>query len=566
MRNGQQAALALDAIALLDALEIPDAIVGGFDWGARTADIIAALWPERCRGLVSVSGYLIGSQQANRDPLPPAAELAWWYQYYFATDRGRAGYDRYRREFARLIWQTASPQWAFDDATFDRSAASFDNPDHVDIVIHNYRWRLGIAAGRAAVRRARTAARRASADHRPDDHAGGRRERRAASGAGAYRASFTGPYAHRLVAGGVGHNLPQEAPREFAHAVLDVETAAMIRSIVHRLAGDAAELPDEGALGPVRRRDGLAQLGAADARRPSADASCSSTSGPTPASTGSAPPPYLRAWDAKYRGRRSHHRRRAHPGVRLRARSRERVARTRDLGIEYPVAIDSDYGVWNAFANHYWPAIYLADATGRIRFHHFGEGEYAATEMMIQRLLADAGAPDVDQDLVMVEPQGPRGRCRLADTRSPESYLGYGQSDGLRVARIRRNSTNRTTTSPPLGFASTPGISRGNWTVARHAAILNQPGGRIAFQFRARDVNLVMGPDTRGREIPFRVLLDGQAVGDARAVRMSHADGRGTVRDQNTYQLIRQAGPIVERRFEIEFLEAGVEGYCFTFG
>ena len=147
VRNGQQAALAVDAIALMDALGIADAVVGGFDWGARTAAILAALWPERCRGLVSVSGYLIGSQQANRDPLPPAAELAWWYQYYFATDRGRSGYDRYRREFARLIWQTASPNWSFDDATFERSAASFDNPDHVDIVIHNYRWRLGLAPG-----------------------------------------------------------------------------------------------------------------------------------------------------------------------------------------------------------------------------------------------------------------------------------------------------------------------------------------------------------------------------------------------------------------------------------
>src|SRR5690242_8514237 len=146
-RNGQQAALAVDAVALMDALNIPKAIFGGYDWGARTADIVAALWPERCKALVSVSGYLIGSQAANSTPLPPAGELAWWYQFYFATERGRAGYARYRKEFAKLIWRLASPRWAFDDATFDRSAAAFDNPDHVDIVIHNYRWRLGLAEG-----------------------------------------------------------------------------------------------------------------------------------------------------------------------------------------------------------------------------------------------------------------------------------------------------------------------------------------------------------------------------------------------------------------------------------
>jgi len=146
-RNGQQAVLAVDIIALMDALNIGRAILGGFDWGARTADIIAALWPERCKGLVSVSGYLIGSQQAGQVPLPPPAELQWWYQYYFATERGRAGYERYRRDFAKLIWQIASPKWNFDEATFARSAAAFDNPDHVSIVIHNYRWRLGLAEG-----------------------------------------------------------------------------------------------------------------------------------------------------------------------------------------------------------------------------------------------------------------------------------------------------------------------------------------------------------------------------------------------------------------------------------
>ena len=181
-RNGQQAALAADAVALLDALEIPEAIVGGFDWGARTAAIVAALWPERCTGLVSVSGYLIGSREANRKPLPPAAELAWWYQFYFATERGRLGYEQYRGEFARLIWRTASPRWAFDDATFERTAAALDNPDHVAIVIHNYRWRIGVADGEARFDDARGTTGHGSRDRRSDRHARGRRERRAAPG------------------------------------------------------------------------------------------------------------------------------------------------------------------------------------------------------------------------------------------------------------------------------------------------------------------------------------------------------------------------------------------------
>src|SRR5262245_25128924 len=148
-RNGQQGAIAVDAIALMDALRIDKAVIGGCDWGARTACILAAVWPERCKALVSVSGYLIGSQEQNRMPLPPKAELDWWYQYYFATERGRAGYEKYTRDFAKLIWQTASPKWNFDDATFNRSAAAFDNPDHVAISIHNYRWRLGLAEGEA---------------------------------------------------------------------------------------------------------------------------------------------------------------------------------------------------------------------------------------------------------------------------------------------------------------------------------------------------------------------------------------------------------------------------------
>jgi len=225
VRNGQPAAIAVDTIALMDALKIEKAVLAGFDWGARTVNIVSALWPERCKATVSVSGYLIGSQQAGKMPLPPSAELQWWYQFYFATDRGRTGYDKYRHDFSKLIWQLASPKWAFDDATFDRSAASFNNADHVAVVIHNYRWRLGLADGEAKY----------------DDL-----ERRLAEGPvitvptitlegdangaphpepGAYAKKFSGRYEHRTITGGVGHNLPQEAPQAFAEAIIDVAKA-----------------------------------------------------------------------------------------------------------------------------------------------------------------------------------------------------------------------------------------------------------------------------------------------------------------------------------------------------
>jgi pimeloyl-ACP methyl ester carboxylesterase len=220
-RNAQQSAIASDAIALMDALKIDKAIIAGFDWGARTVNIMAALWPERVEAMVSVSGYLIGSQELNKMPLPPTAELQWWYQYYFATERGRAGYEKYRREFSKLIWQVASPKWAFDDATFNRSAAAFDNPDHVAIVIHNYRWRLALAEGEAKyddlekrlatfpVIAVPTITLQGDVDGapRPDPSA--------------YAKKFSGRYQHRSVAG-AGHNLPQESPQAFAQAVVDV--------------------------------------------------------------------------------------------------------------------------------------------------------------------------------------------------------------------------------------------------------------------------------------------------------------------------------------------------------
>jgi pimeloyl-ACP methyl ester carboxylesterase len=221
-RNGEQAALALDVIALMDALEIKHATIAGFDWGARTACIVAALWPKRCRGLVSVSGYLIGSQEAGKRPLPPEAELQWWYQYYFATERGRAGYDKFRRDFAKLIWQTASPKWNFDDAMFERSAASFDNPDHVAIVIHNYRWRLGLADGEAEYAKLEQRLAEGPAIAVPTITLEGDANGAPHPEPSAYATKFTGTYSHRTIEGGVGHNLPQEAPAAFADAVIDV--------------------------------------------------------------------------------------------------------------------------------------------------------------------------------------------------------------------------------------------------------------------------------------------------------------------------------------------------------
>jgi len=221
LRNGQPAALAMDAIALMDALKIERALLGGFDWGARTADIVAALWPERVKALVAVSGYLIGSQAAGKQPLPPQAELQWWYQFYFATERGRLGYDQNRHDFNKLIWQLASPKWQFDDATYDRSAAAFDNPDHVAIVIHNYRWRMGLAEGEprydAIEQRLATGPAIGVPTITMEGDANGAPHPPPA----AYRAKFTGKYEHRTIGGGIGHNLPQEAPKDFAQAVLD---------------------------------------------------------------------------------------------------------------------------------------------------------------------------------------------------------------------------------------------------------------------------------------------------------------------------------------------------------
>jgi len=222
VRNGQQSVVALDIVALMDVLKIEKATLAGFDWGARTADIIAALWPERCKGLVSVSGYLIGSQEGGKAPLPPEAELQWWYQFYFATERGRIGYDKNRRDFAKLIWQLASPKWEFDDATFDRSAGSFDNPDHVAIVVHNYRWRLALAEGESKYDDLEKKLATGPVISVPTITLEGDANGAPHPEPSAYAKKFSGKYANRIIKGGVGHNLPQEAPRAFAEAVINV--------------------------------------------------------------------------------------------------------------------------------------------------------------------------------------------------------------------------------------------------------------------------------------------------------------------------------------------------------
>jgi thiol-disulfide isomerase/thioredoxin len=274
--------------------------------------------------------------------------------------------------------------------------------------------------------------------------------------------------------------------------------------------------------------------------------------------------PYVRAWNAKYVDKGL-----TVVGVHTPEFGFEHnvdnvVPRAREFGVDYPIALDNDFGVWQAFANHFWPALYIADTDGRIRYHHFGEGEYAMSEMVIQQLLIDAGADGIDQGLVAVEPRGLEVAADLRTLQSPETYVGYGQSTAFASedsAAFDEPHVYAARARLPLNYWDLAG----KWTVARHAAVVNEPGGRIAFQFHARDVNLVMGPASREASIPFRVFLDGQ-VADGALGSDVESEGRGVVKEQRTYQLIRQSGQIDDRRFEIEFLDAGVEAYCFTFG
>ncbi|MCR2765158.1 redoxin domain-containing protein [Microbacterium sp. zg.B48] len=337
----------------------------------------------------------------------------------------------------------------------------------------------------------------------------------------------------------------------------------LVRSIAHRLAGDRELLPDEGRLPSFDRATGWLQ---SDPLTPVAlrgrvvlvdfwTYTCVNWLRTLP---------YLSAWHAKY----------ADAGLSIigvhtpefgfEHSLRNVRMQAQDLGVRYPVAIDNDYGVWDEFANHYWPALYIADAAGRIRFHHYGEGEYERTEMVIQRLLVDAGSPRVDRELVLVDPVGVEVAADWRSLQSPETYLGYAQSAGFAsedpAAFDRRHAYSGAARLPLNGWDLT-----GEWTVTSQAVVADRSGGRISFAFHARDVNLVMGPARAGESIPFRILLDGEAVGDSRGTDAA-ADGTGVVLDQKTYQLVRQPEPIVDRLFEIEFGSPGVEAYCFTFG
>ena len=338
--------------------------------------------------------------------------------------------------------------------------------------------------------------------------------------------------------------------------------SGLIRSIAHRLAGDVVELPDEGRLASF---DGATAWLNSDPLTP-ADLrgrvvlvdfwtyTCVNWLRTLP---------YLRAWAAKYRddgltviGVHT-------PEFDFEGNLENVTAQTRALGVEYPVAVDTDYAIWSAFANHFWPALYLADGDGHIRFHHFGEGEYPMTEMVIQQLLA-AGGDDVDTDLVMVEPHGLEVAADWPTLASPETYVGYRQSNGF----AQEDSGNLDAPDVyvvPNELHRNEWALSGTWTVAGHAAIANEPGAGISFRFHARDVNLVMGPSAPGASIRFRVSLDGQLATDAHGTDVD-TDGTGAVREQRTYQLIRQSGAISDRLVHIEFLDAGIEAYCFTFG
>ena len=337
----------------------------------------------------------------------------------------------------------------------------------------------------------------------------------------------------------------------------------LIRSIVHRLAGEEGALPVEGHLASF---EGATEWLNSDPLTPEGlrgrvvlvdfwTYTCINWLRTLP---------YLQAWAAKYRddgltviGVHT-------PEFDFEGNIDNVIAQSRRLGVGYPIAVDSEYAIWGAFANHYWPAVYIADEEGRIRFHHFGEGEYPMTEMVIQQLLRGAGADGIDQDLVMVEPHGLEVAADWGTLQSPETYVGYRQSTGFAQEGVASNDSPRAYTLPERLRRNEWGLS-GNWTVAGHAAALNEPDGRIAFQFHARDLNLVMGPTSPGASIPFRVFLDGQLANDERGSDVD-PDGSGMVNDQRTYQLVRQPGAITDRLFEVEFLDAGVEAYCFTFG
>ncbi len=552
LRNGEQAVPALDTIALMDALELDSAILAGFDWGARTADICAALWPERCDGLVSVSGYLIGSQAAGMQPLPPAAELQWWYQYYFATERGRAGYDANRHDFAKLIWRTASPKWDFDDATFDRSAASFDNPDHVAITIHNYRWRLGLADGEAEY----------------DEF-----EKRLAEAP-----VITVP---TITLEGDANGAPHARSERVRGKVLGLLLAPDAR-------GWDRPQPSPGGPGGLRRRGPRGRrnppvtLLPGRGRRPDFGAAAGWLNS-EPLTEADLQDKvvltnfwtytcinwlrtlaYVRAWAEKY----------AEPGLVVVGVHTPEFPFERDPGnvreaaramhVDYAIALDPDYAVWDAFSNRYWPAVYIAGADGHIRHHQFGEGGYEECEQVIQELLREAGNAGVGDELVAVSPHGVEAQADWMHLESPETYVGYQQ--GRRFASpggAGRDEPRDYAVPDPLPLNSW--ALDGTWTIEGRAAVLDRADGRIAFRFHARDVHLVLRAKEHGRPVPFRVLLDGAPPGADHGLDVDD-EGHGTLVEPRLYQLIRRQGSIADRTFEIVFLEPGVEAYVFTFG
>ena len=512
---------------------------------------MAALWPERCKALVSVSGYLIGSQEANRMPLPPKAELQWWYQYYFATERGRAGYEKYRREFSKLIWQLASPKWNFDDATFDRSAASFDNPDHVAIVIHNYRWRLGLAEGEQRYE-AGEAARAIPAISVPTITLEGDANGAPHPDPSAYAKRFSGRYEHRDINGrGIGHNLPQEAPQAFAQAVIDVDRYPRHESerlSLAALLGLAA--PD------AMRRPRTCRFDGATAWLNSPPLTAAELRGKVvlvdfwtyTCINWLRTLPYVRAWAEKYKD---------HGLVVIGVHTPEfefeknldNVRRAdKELRVDYPVAVDNDYAIWRAFANNAWPALYFIDAQGRIRHHHLGEGEYERSEKIIQQLLAEAGAAGVRRRPGFGRRQR-RERPPTGQASSPRrTYLGRPERAGepavyAAPARLRLNQW----------------AVSGSWTPKRQALVLSKPHGRIAYRFHARDLHLVMGPGARGNPVRFRVLIDGKPPGAAHGGDIDE-QGNGTVTEQRMYQLIRQPKPIADRTVRDRVPRSGARG------
>jgi thiol-disulfide isomerase/thioredoxin len=343
----------------------------------------------------------------------------------------------------------------------------------------------------------------------------------------------------------------------------DDRTREPFRTVAHRLAGDREELPDEGRLPGFSRATGwlnsepLSPHGLRG-RVVLVDFwtyTCVNWLRTLP---------YLRAWHEKYAASGLTVVGVHTPEFGFEHDHRNVTACTRALGVTYPVALDDDYGVWEEFANHYWPAVYLAGADGRLRYHHFGEGEYARTEMMIQRLLLDAGATDLDLDLVAVDPHGLEVGADWNDLRSPETYLGYGQSSGFASESAEQYDRSRLFPGP-TGLPLNAWDLAGRWTHARHAAVLDEAGGSVAFAFHARDANLVMGPTPPGARIPFEVRLEGGPPGDAHGADVD-AGGRGLLDRQDTLQLVRQPGAIRDALLEVRFEAAGAELYCFTFG